>query len=73
MSEVKPHQRELILIVKALGGNALVIVLCLIGLAAAVITYPKILLVGLAGFCVLAAAALNTGFIIAMLWPKPKK
>ena len=54
-------------------ARTLVIVLCLIGLAAAVFTYPKILLIGLAGFCVLAATALNVGFLVAMLWPRPKE
>jgi len=53
-------------------ARTLVTVLCLMGLAAAVFTYPKILLIGLAGFCVLAATALNVGFLIAMLWPTKK-
>ena len=51
----------------------LVIVLCLLGLTAAVFTNPMILLIGLAGFCVLAAIVFHATFLIAMLRPSPKK
>ena len=51
----------------------LVIVLCLLGLTAAVFTNPMILLIGLAGFCVLAAIVFHAIFFIAMLRPSPKK
>ena len=52
---------------------SLVIVLCLLGLTAAVFTNPMILLIGLAGFCVLAAIVFHATFLIAMLRPSPKK
>ena len=51
----------------------LVIVLCLLGLTVAVFTNPMILLIGLAGFCVLAAIVFHATFLIAMLRPSPKK
>ena len=51
----------------------LVIVLCLLGLTVAVFTNPMILLIGLAGFCVLAAIVFHATFLIAMLRPRPKK
>jgi hypothetical protein len=51
----------------------LVLVLCLLGLTAAVFTYPMILLICLAGFCVLATIVFHATFLIAMLWPRPKK
>jgi hypothetical protein len=53
--------------------RTLVMVLCLLGLTAAVFTYPKILLIGLAGFCVLATIVFHATFLIAMLRPRPKK
>ena len=54
-------------------ARTLVIVLCLLSLTTAVFTYPKILLIGLAGFCVLGAIVFHATFLIAMLWPRPKK
>ena len=54
-------------------ARSLVIVLCLLGLATAVFTYPMALLIGLAGLCVLAAIVFHATFLIAMLRPRPKK
>ncbi len=54
-------------------ARTLVIVLCLLGLNAAVFNYPRILLIGLAGFCVLATIVFHATFLISMLWPRPKK
>ena len=59
--------------VKEKIARTLVIVLCLLGLTAAVFTYPMILLICLAGFCVLATIVFHATFLIAMLWPRPKK
>ena len=58
--------------VKKKIARTLVIVLCLPGLTAAVFTYPMILLIGLAGFCVLVIV-FHATFLIAMLRPRPKK
>jgi len=54
-------------------ARTLVIVLCLLGLATTVFNYPKILLIGLAGFCVLGAIVFHATFLIALLRPRPKK
>ena len=54
-------------------ARTLAIVICLLGLAAAVFTYPMTLLIGLAGLCVLAAIVFHAIFLIAMLRPSPKK
>ena len=54
-------------------ARSLVIVLCLLGLAIAVFTYPMALLIGLAGLCVLAAIVFHATFLIAMLRPRPNK
>jgi hypothetical protein len=54
-------------------ARTLVIVLCLLSLTTAVFTYPKILLIGLAGFCVLGAIVFHATFLIALLRPRPKK
>ena len=49
------------------------IVICLIGLAAIVFTYPIALLISLAGLCVLASIIFHVTFLIAMLRPGQKK
>jgi Na+/proline symporter len=54
-------------------ARTFVAVLCLLGLAAAFFTSPIVILMGLAGFCVLAAMAFHVTFLIAMLQPRPKK
>ena len=54
-------------------ARTLVIVFCLLGLASTVFIYPKILLIGLAGFCVLGAIVFHATFLIAMLRTRPKK
>ena len=54
-------------------ARPLVTLLCLLGLATAIFTYPMALLIGLAVLCVLLAIVYHATFLIAMLRPSPKK
>ena len=53
----------------ALTVSAVVFLLCL---AAVFFVNPKIFLVGLAGFCVLAALTYHAAFLTALFRPAPK-
>ena len=63
--------------IKSEGKNKivrpLVTLLCLLGWATAIFTYPMALLIGLAGLCVLLVIVYHATFLIAMLRPRPKK